>query len=965
MTASVVSEYYSAGGNRHSGAADWSASSGLVAFGADQNVGIWSPLNDAGRGISALLSGHKAKVTAVRFLTCPSSSTPDELLVTGSADGEIAAWNQDGSSRQGRWHCLTRVPAHDGTVNTIYCLGAHNIFATGGADATVKVWRVQAEESRIEALATLPLKPRFIPLALAVGLFGSDESQGTAFLVVGGTRNDIQVFSLENLPSKPQIKLRATLTGHEAWIRSLALTRTGDADDDDDDDDDDGGYLLASASQDKYVRIWRFHSGNQQRAVLTSTDTNAPSTLAAKVQTVPAGSHTYSITFEALLLGHDDWIYSASWSPSTRTGAGDARLLTASADGSLSIWESDPISGIWLSVSRLGEISSQKGATTATGSAGGFWTALWSPNGKAVTSLGRTGSWRLWQYYAESQFWTQRHGISGHVGAVTGLCWSPEGSYLLTTSADQTTRLHAQWKRGGQRSWHEFSRPQIHGYDLNCITSISPWQFCSGADEKLLRVFNQPRDVAGMLNRLCGIPLPAETGTEVDGTSISISMPERAAIPVLGLSNKAMDESEVVEANGLDTTGTADDMGASDAPSLVTISEPPTEDVLSRHTLWPEHEKLYGHGSEISEAATSTSRVSLSSASASASASSPGAVLATTCKASSTDQAVIRLYDTTSWTEAKPALTAHSLTVTRLAFSKGRDEAEYLLSVGRDRQWAVFRRGDDPAEAADGTTDSKSGVKATNNTKGWIRIANNPKAHSRMILDAAWLPGTEDPSFVTAGRDKTIKIWTGKRDQNQNHDRDRDRDHDHDYNYNYAFTLKASIARSSPVTAIAVAEVPTDGTSNTKILAAGQDDGTISLHVIVLDPEVSAAPTSTVLSKSKSVDLSRDLCPSRAVNRLAWRPRSQCWVGASEAGEGTDIGVGTDTHTDTHTDTSPAGIYSANPATATATASARARARARAGAGVNIGELAVASADGSVRILSVDLDLDERAWATC
>ncbi|ETI23450.1 hypothetical protein G647_05252 [Cladophialophora carrionii CBS 160.54] len=944
MTASVVSEYYSAGGNRHSGAADWSAISGLVAFGADQNVGIWSPLNDAGRGISALLSGHKAKVTAVSFLTCPSSSTPDELLVTGSADGEIAAWKQDGSSRQGRWHCLSRVTAHDGTVNTISCLGAHNIFVTGGADATVKVWRVHVQESQIEALATLPLKPRFIPLALAVGLFGSDESQRTAFLVVGGTRNDIQVFSLENLPSKPQIKLRATLTGHEAWIRSLALTRTGDA------DDDDGGYLLASASQDKYVRIWRFRSGNQQSAVLTSTATNAPSTLAAKVQTVTAGSYTCSITFEALLLGHDDWIYSASWSPGTRTGAGDARLLTASADGSLSIWESDPISGIWLSVSRLGEISSQKGATTATGSAGGFWTALWSPDGKAVTSLGRTGSWRLWQYDAESQFWTQRHGISGHVGAVTGLCWSPDGSYLLTTSADQTTRLHAQWKRGGKRSWHEFSRPQIHGYDLNCITSISPWQFCSGADEKLLRVFNQPRDVAGILNRLCGISLPAAAGTEAGGQNTSISMPERAAIPVLGLSNKAMDESEVVEANDLDTTGTADDMGALGAPSLATISEPPTEDLLSRHTLWPEHEKLYGHGSEISEVATSC--VSLSSASAS----SPGAVLATTCKASSTDQAVIRLYDTTSWTETKPALSAHSLTVTRLAFSKGRDEAEYLLSVGRDRQWALFRRGNDPVEAADGKTDSK-----TNNTKDWIRIANNPKAHSRMILDAAWLPGTEDPSFVTAGRDKTIKIWSGKRSQNQNHDRDHDRDHD----YNYEFTLKASIARSSPVTAIAVAEVPTgstrDGTSNTKILAAGQGDGTISLHVIVLDREVSAAPTSTVLSKSKSVDLSRDLCPSRAVNRLAWRPRSQSWVGASEAGEGTDIGIGVGTDTDT--DTSPPGTNSANPATATATATASARARAR--ARVNVGELAVASADGSVRILSIDLDLDELARGSC
>jgi elongator complex protein 2 len=657
------------------------------------------------------------------------------------------------------------------------------------------------------------------------------------------------------------------------------------------------------------------------------------------VQTVTAGSHAYRITFEALLLGHDDWIYSASWSPSTSASSSDPRLLTASADGSLSIWEPDPISGIWLSVSRLGEISSQKGATTATGSAGGFWTALWSPDGKAVTSLGRTGSWRLWQYDAGSQFWTQRHGISGHVGAVTGLCWSPDGSYLLTTSADQTTRLHAQWKRGPKRSWHEFSRPQIHGYDLNCIASTSPWQFCSGADEKLLRVFNQPRDVAGMLNRLCGIALPEEVaaGTEEAGVaSMSISMmPERAAIPVLGLSNKAMDEPEVTEGNELDPTGTGSGLGTTNGgdlgpPSLVTISEPPTEDILSRHTLWPEHEKLYGHGSEISEAAASSPPSSSSSPRGRG-----GAVLATTCKASSTDQAVIRLYDTTSWNEIKPPLFAHSLTVTRLAFIKGQDEAEYLLSVGRDRQWAVFKRemehdrqGEKEA-AAERKTNSKTSINAKKaSTKSWIRVANNPKAHSRMILDAAWIPGTEqNPSFVTAGRDKTVKIWTTKRSQSEGQNREtttttatanvQDQDRDDAAHYDrHEFTLSASIARSSPVTAIAARGCKSSTSRSTSVLAAGQDDGTVSLHVITMVPDSDGL---TVLKKS--VDVSRELCPSRAVTRLAWRPRPRRlrhWL--SEADEGESEGEGEGKGED------------------------------------RSAELAVGSADGSVRILRIDLD---------
>ena len=37
-------DYISAGGNRHPSAADWDQWSGVLAFGADQNVAFWKPL---------------------------------------------------------------------------------------------------------------------------------------------------------------------------------------------------------------------------------------------------------------------------------------------------------------------------------------------------------------------------------------------------------------------------------------------------------------------------------------------------------------------------------------------------------------------------------------------------------------------------------------------------------------------------------------------------------------------------------------------------------------------------------------------------------------------------------------------------------------------------------------------------------------------------------------------------------
>ena len=45
-------------------------------------------------------------------------------------------------------------------------------------------------------------------------------------------------------------------------------------------------------------------------------------------------------------------------------------------------------------------------------------------------------------------------------------------------------------------SWHEIGRPQIHGYEMKCLTFIGSNQqrFVSGADEKILRVFDPPKN---------------------------------------------------------------------------------------------------------------------------------------------------------------------------------------------------------------------------------------------------------------------------------------------------------------------------------------------------------------------------------------------------------------------------------------------------------------------------------------
>src|SRR5579871_5305011 len=110
-----------------------------------------------------------------------------------------------------------------------------------------------------------------------------------------------------------------------------------------------------------------------------------------------------------------------------------------------------------------------------------------------------------------------------------------------------------------------------------------------------------------------------------------------ANLPVLGLSNK---ESTSLE---------------DDAPSsfLENLSTPPLEDHLSRYTLSPELEKLYAHPSEIIAVSTSHS----------------GQYIASSCKAATPANAVIRIFDTESYSEVA-VLKGHGLTVTKLAWSE-------------------------------------------------------------------------------------------------------------------------------------------------------------------------------------------------------------------------------------------------------------------------------------------------------
>jgi elongator complex protein 2 len=102
--------------------------------------------------------------------------------------------------------------------------------------------------------------------------------------------------------------------------------------------------------------------------------------------------------FEALLMGHDDWVFSIQWQRPQMTLSGQftqpLKLISASSDKSMMIWSPDEHTGVWVNEVRMGDIG---------GSAHlGFCGALFSPDGKHVTSHGANGSFHVWKNIAES-----------------------------------------------------------------------------------------------------------------------------------------------------------------------------------------------------------------------------------------------------------------------------------------------------------------------------------------------------------------------------------------------------------------------------------------------------------------------------------------------------------------------------------------------------------------------------------
>jgi elongator complex protein 2 len=151
--------------------------------------------------------------------------------------------------------------------------------------------------------------------------------------------------------------------------------------------------------------------------------------------------------------------------------------------------------------------------------------------------------------------------------------------------------------------------------------------------------------------------------------------------------------------------------------SKYNYSVPPDEDFLTNNTLWPETNKLYGHGYEVFCTAASHD----------------GSIIASGGKALSEKHAKLFIWDAKK-NILLSKLDGHTLTIVQIEFSH---DDKYLLTVSRDRSWCLYEKTNEPIL--------------------YKLIHIEKEAHGRIIWGCSWTP--DSSLFITGSRDKFLKVW--------------------------------------------------------------------------------------------------------------------------------------------------------------------------------------------------------------
>lgn len=236
----------------------------------------------------------------------------EHQLLSGADDANAVLWQLDKAGAKKR----ILLKGHESGVNTVDGVRRPSgvwLLATAAADNSLRLWHLQTN-GEISCLQTVQLDGGFC-LTLRLTLLPKSDQVLLAFSADDET---VALWSEQSAgsgdASAGQFKQVHKLTGHEDWVRGLDFVY----------DEDD--LLLASGSQDNFIRLWRIEARTELHTSRSSVDdanVNAvdSSELRVEEKILQLGEQAwYAVTLESVLYGHEGWIYGVHWHKNEQQG---------------------------------------------------------------------------------------------------------------------------------------------------------------------------------------------------------------------------------------------------------------------------------------------------------------------------------------------------------------------------------------------------------------------------------------------------------------------------------------------------------------------------------------------------------------------------------------------------------------------------------------------------------------------